>query len=95
MVPPAAGLRDGSKYTAHPAAGGTPLLIRPAPCPEPLATFLRQVLVWQDYVEVERRVGIRIQLECAQIVPVKVKYFQTVANETKNRVKNCNRIKWL
>jgi hypothetical protein len=29
---------------------------------------------------------------CAQIVPVKVKYFQTVPNETKNTMKNWNRI---
>ena len=32
---------------------------------------------------------------CAQIVPVKVKYFQTVPNETKNTEKNWNRIKRL
>ncbi len=34
-------------------------------------------------------------LKCAQIVPVKVKYFQTVPNETKNKMKNWNRINWL
>ena len=33
--------------------------------------------------------------ECAQIVPVKVKYFQTVPNETKNTMKNWNRINCL
>jgi hypothetical protein len=31
----------------------------------------------------------------AQIVPVKVKYFQTVPNETKNMVKSLNRINCL
>jgi hypothetical protein len=35
-----------------------------------------------------KEVGIIIQLNCAQIVPVKVKYFQTVPNETKNTMKN-------
>jgi hypothetical protein len=30
-----------------------------------------------------------------QIVPVKVKYFQTVPNETKRKLKNWNRINWL
>ena len=34
-------------------------------------------------------------LKCAQIVPVKVKYFQMVPNETKNRMKNLNRINCL
>ena len=32
---------------------------------------------------------------CAQIVPVKVKYFQMVPNETKNTMKNLNRINCL
>jgi hypothetical protein len=32
---------------------------------------------------------------CAQIVPVKVKYFQTVPNETKNTFKILNRINHL
>ena len=27
-------------------------------------------------------------IDCAQIVPVRVKYFQTVPNETKNTMKN-------
>jgi len=34
-------------------------------------------------------------LNCAQIVPVKVKYFQTVPNETKNSFKIINRISLL
>jgi hypothetical protein len=33
--------------------------------------------------------------DCAQIVPVKVKYFQTVPNKTKNTLKNRNRINFL
>jgi hypothetical protein len=32
---------------------------------------------------------------CAQIVPVKVKYFQMVPNETKSKLKNRNRINML
>ncbi|CAB1059419.1 hypothetical protein D1BOALGB6SA_4181 [Olavius sp. associated proteobacterium Delta 1] len=32
---------------------------------------------------------------CAQIVPVKVKYFQTVPNETKIQLKMWYRINWL
>ena len=32
---------------------------------------------------------------CAQIVPVKVKYLQTFPNETKNSDKNTHRINWL
>ena len=34
-------------------------------------------------------------LDCAQIVPIKVKYFQIVPNETKNQSKKLNRINWL
>ena len=33
-----------------------------------------------------------INIDCARIVPVKVKYFHTVPNETKNTMKNLNRI---
>jgi len=33
--------------------------------------------------------------DCAQIVPVKVKYFQMVPNETKSKLKNCYRINCL
>ena len=33
--------------------------------------------------------------DCAQIVPVKVKYFQTVPNETKSKFENWNRINML
>jgi hypothetical protein len=39
--------------------------------------------------------GIGRKLNCAQIVPVKVKYFQTFPNETKNWLKKLNRINWL
>jgi hypothetical protein len=35
------------------------------------------------------------RVNCAQIVPVKVKYFQTVPNETKSWLKKLNRINWL
>jgi len=35
------------------------------------------------------------KLNCAQIVPVKVKYFQMVPSETKNSLKNWNRINCL
>jgi hypothetical protein len=35
------------------------------------------------------------KLNCAQIVPVKVKYFQMVPNETKSWLKNCYRINCL
>jgi len=34
-------------------------------------------------------------LKCAQIVPVKVKYFQMVPNETKSKLKKWNRINYL
>ena len=34
-------------------------------------------------------------LDCAQIVPVKVKYFQIFQNETKSYLKKLNRISWL
>ncbi len=36
-----------------------------------------------------------INIDCAQIVPVKVKYFQTVPNEIKNTVEMWDRIKYL
>ena len=39
---------------------------------------------WSDCVEVKSGVGVMIWMNCAQIVPVKVKYFQTVPNETKS-----------
>ena len=34
-------------------------------------------------------------VDCAQIVPAKVKYFQIVPNETKSWLKKLNRINWL
>jgi hypothetical protein len=36
-----------------------------------------------------------MESNCARIVPVKVKVFQTFPNETKNSLKKCNRIKRL
>jgi hypothetical protein len=42
---------------------------------------------WQEWIS--------RKLNCAQIVPVKVKYFQTIPNETKNSLKNWNRINYL
>ena len=43
-----------------------------------------------------RAAGVDLEeLNCAQIVPVKVKYFQTFPNETKNSLKNYNRINCL
>ena len=35
------------------------------------------------------------EYNCAQIVPVKVNYFQMVPNENKNTIKNWNRINCL
>ena len=51
--------------------------------------------LWSDYDWGGNRVGVRIELNCAQIVPVKVKYFQMVPNETKSQLKNWNRINML
>jgi len=46
-------------------------------------------------VKKEKFYFIILWLNCAQNVPVKVKHFQTVPNETKSWLKKLNRINWL
>lgn len=47
----------------------------------------RNEQVGSDYDEVKSRIGGNIQLNCAQIVSVKVKYFQIITNKTKRALK--------